>query len=483
MMLYCVPKLRLMGQKFSVRERIDIAGMEVQENAKQNVPHTFTISGKQRSLELQARSAEEKDDWIKVILATIEKHKQNSETFKAFNVSCSRDEEHTPDTPKSSKKREKERETCKGCSEAFHFTKRKHHCKSCGAAVCGKCSKVSESRNIRVCKPCFEVLQGAEGTAGGGTEPKRKLEMRDPVLTSERLSAAGDTWDNVCLCRLEVSSGESKPIAVPPEMPESAVTSSENSEASLSLTCKGWSTQIYEYTPKSTLVQESTPKSAPVPPKMAASDADPPEVAGVFTSAPLKTGVSIYKLFIYPEEVMETVTESLVIPVSAQEVYHELLALPITVTKTASEFTQCPVAVGETIAELSACPVMVKETAAELFACFIVAIKAVTNLSVFLIAVLPETLGGSTALSAPLVFSSTLTAWQSSGPALASWSTSVSRPSSTTRAWPAIPPPVLKAGVMSQPSAGMPLPAIRGHSSGLLFVFRISVPITPCPHY
>lgn len=29
MVLYCMPKLRLMGQKFSVRERIDIAGMEV----------------------------------------------------------------------------------------------------------------------------------------------------------------------------------------------------------------------------------------------------------------------------------------------------------------------------------------------------------------------------------------------------------------------------------------------------------------------
>ncbi|XP_042584997.1 FYVE, RhoGEF and PH domain-containing protein 3-like isoform X2 [Cyprinus carpio] len=213
MMLYCVPKLRLMGQKFSVRERIDIAGMEVQENAKQNVPHTFTISGKQRSLELQARSAEEKDDWIKVILATIEKHKQNSETFKAFNVSCSRDEEHTPDTPglmssastcetdaaqqerKSSKKREKERETCKGCSEAFHFTKRKHHCKSCGAAVCGKCSKVSESRNIRVCKPCFEVLQGAEGTAGGGTEPKRKLEKQLSVAQSSQRTGKVEELD------------------------------------------------------------------------------------------------------------------------------------------------------------------------------------------------------------------------------------------------------------------------------------------------
>ncbi|GLD49956.1 FYVE, RhoGEF and PH domain-containing protein 3-like isoform X1, partial [Lates japonicus] len=54
MVLYCVPKLRLMGQKFSVRERIDIAGMEVQENVKQNLPHSFAIIGKQRSLELQA---------------------------------------------------------------------------------------------------------------------------------------------------------------------------------------------------------------------------------------------------------------------------------------------------------------------------------------------------------------------------------------------------------------------------------------------
>uniref|UniRef100_A0A671QVJ3 FYVE, RhoGEF and PH domain containing 3 n=1 Tax=Sinocyclocheilus anshuiensis TaxID=1608454 RepID=A0A671QVJ3_9TELE len=225
MVLYCVPKLRLMGQKFSVRERIDIAGMEVQENVKQNAPHTFTIIGKQRSLELQARA----EVWmlsicLQVILATIEKHKQNSETFKAFNISCSRDDEHTPDTGhtlkaqscvssshkhthtscdspllliststceadgaqherKSSKKREKEKETCKGCSEAFHFTKRKHHCKSCGAAVCGKCLKVSESRNIRMCKQCFEGLQGAEGTAGGGTEPKKKVEFSPEKLS------------------------------------------------------------------------------------------------------------------------------------------------------------------------------------------------------------------------------------------------------------------------------------------------------------
>lgn len=29
MVLYCVPKLRLIGQKFSVREKMDIAGLQV----------------------------------------------------------------------------------------------------------------------------------------------------------------------------------------------------------------------------------------------------------------------------------------------------------------------------------------------------------------------------------------------------------------------------------------------------------------------
>ncbi|XP_067383389.1 faciogenital dysplasia isoform X2 [Channa argus] len=175
MVLYCVPKLRLMGQKFSVRERIDIAGMEVQENVKQNLPHTFAIIGKQRSLELQARTAEEKEDWIQVIQATIERHKQNSETFnKAFNSSFSREDDHLPESPspwcstsvdsdsekvheRSSKKKEKEKQTCKGCNENFNFTKRKHHCKACGAAICAKCSKTLDNKTSRVCPECFEA--------------------------------------------------------------------------------------------------------------------------------------------------------------------------------------------------------------------------------------------------------------------------------------------------------------------------------------
>uniref|UniRef100_A0A8C3U147 FYVE, RhoGEF and PH domain containing 3 n=1 Tax=Catharus ustulatus TaxID=91951 RepID=A0A8C3U147_CATUS len=172
MVLYCVPKLRLIGQKFSVREKMDIAGLQVQEIAKQNVAHTFSITGKKRSLELQARTEEEKREWIHVIQATIEKHKQNSETFRAFNSSFSQEEEADPSPlgPRRGK-RDKEKQSCKSCSESFNsITKRRHHCKQCGAVICAKCSEfkplADNSRHNRVCKECFLQLPASPCSPG-----------------------------------------------------------------------------------------------------------------------------------------------------------------------------------------------------------------------------------------------------------------------------------------------------------------------------
>eukprot|EP00079_Xenopus_tropicalis_P016007 XP_004914237.1 PREDICTED: FYVE, RhoGEF and PH domain-containing protein 3 isoform X1 [Xenopus tropicalis] len=239
MLLYCVPKLRLMGQKFSVREKIDIAGIQVQETVKNNSPHMFQIIGKKRSLELQARTEEEKKEWIQVIQATIEKHKQNSETFRAFNSSFSRDDEHCPDSPvpgtgppdyssgmdgcsspggadsfrKSCKiKREKEKQNCKGCGESFNsITKRRHHCKQCGAVICAKCSEfkllAENSRHNRVCKECFPLVSSVPGSPGGPTESgdtKKKVEKQNSlspencVFSSSLLFLEkGRTWTKV----------------------------------------------------------------------------------------------------------------------------------------------------------------------------------------------------------------------------------------------------------------------------------------------
>lgn len=55
MLLYCVPKFSLGGAKYTVRTRIGIDGLKVLETTNEDYPHTFQVSGKERTLELQAR--------------------------------------------------------------------------------------------------------------------------------------------------------------------------------------------------------------------------------------------------------------------------------------------------------------------------------------------------------------------------------------------------------------------------------------------
>ncbi|XP_056585874.1 FYVE, RhoGEF and PH domain-containing protein 1 isoform X2 [Triplophysa dalaica] len=174
-LLYCVPKLRLIGQKFGVRARIDVDGMELKETSSMNVPRTFLVSGKQRSLELQARTEEEKRDWIQAIQATIQRHEQTMETFRMLNCSF-REEDftppHSPNCTELGKRaptpiREKEVTLCMKCQEPFNsITKRRHHCKACGHVVCGKCSEFrarllyDNNRANRVCIDCYTTLVG-----------------------------------------------------------------------------------------------------------------------------------------------------------------------------------------------------------------------------------------------------------------------------------------------------------------------------------
>lgn len=237
MVLYCVPKLRLMGQKFSVREKMDISGLQVQDIVKPNAAHTFILTGRKRCLELQTRTEEEKKEWIQVIRATIEKHKQNSETFRAFGSTCSQDEDSSPpaDLPmvsassteptvvtdssggapvlesrklSSKARRDKEKQSCKSCGETFNsITKRKHHCKLCGVVICGKCSefKAENSRQSRVCRGCFQTEPAASTglSTESPTEPKQNAQLPDAdpqpsVLCSPlRLSEDGVAWIEV----------------------------------------------------------------------------------------------------------------------------------------------------------------------------------------------------------------------------------------------------------------------------------------------
>ncbi|XP_060009539.1 FYVE, RhoGEF and PH domain-containing protein 3 isoform X2 [Lagenorhynchus albirostris] len=239
MILYCVPKLRLMGQKFSVREKMDISDLQVQDVVKSNAAYTFIITGKKRSLELQTRTEEEKKEWIQVIEATIEKHKQNSQTFKAFSGSFSQDEDSslTPDPPmvsansevpaavatggggaagleprrgSSKTRRDKEKQGCSSCGETFNsITKRKRHCKLCGAVICGKCSefKAENGRQSRVCGECFltqpvvpsspsleEPLEPKQSTEKPATVDPPPSLLCGPLLVSDGGTAWSKVW-------------------------------------------------------------------------------------------------------------------------------------------------------------------------------------------------------------------------------------------------------------------------------------------------
>ncbi|XP_014441189.1 FYVE, RhoGEF and PH domain-containing protein 1 [Tupaia chinensis] len=178
-LLYCVPRLRLLGQKFSVRARIDVDGMELKESSNLNLPRTFLVSGKQRSLELQARTEEEKKDWVQAINSTLLKHEQTLETFKLLNSTNREDEDTPPNSPNvdlgkraPTPIREKEVTMCMRCQEPFNsITKRRHHCKACGHVVCGKCSEFrarliyDNNRSNRVCTDCYVALHGVSGSS------------------------------------------------------------------------------------------------------------------------------------------------------------------------------------------------------------------------------------------------------------------------------------------------------------------------------
>nr|XP_015208531.1 PREDICTED: FYVE, RhoGEF and PH domain-containing protein 4 isoform X3 [Lepisosteus oculatus]XP_015208532.1 PREDICTED: FYVE, RhoGEF and PH domain-containing protein 4 isoform X3 [Lepisosteus oculatus] len=172
MLLYCVPKFSLVGQKFTVRTRIGIEGMKVVETSNEDYPHTFQVSGKERTLELQASSEQDKVDWIKAFQQTIEIFQQKNETFKSAIAKEYEDHSGEVSRAELGKRaprwiRDNEVTMCMKCREQFNaLTRRRHHCRACGYVVCWKCSdykaqlEYDGNKMNKVCKDCYLILTG-----------------------------------------------------------------------------------------------------------------------------------------------------------------------------------------------------------------------------------------------------------------------------------------------------------------------------------
>ncbi|KAG8132185.1 hypothetical protein E2320_010063 [Naja naja] len=219
LLLYCVPKVIQVGAEFQVRHRIDVNGMKVRELNDAQFPHAFLVSGKQRTLELQARSQEEMDAWIKAISrlrplgttwsslvaqthyksfyskcflpptqtfqSAINKKEKRSETFKAASQGQEAETQDSSGLLDSESLflqqgqsqelgkwapqwvRDKLVTMCMRCREPFNaITRRRHHCRACGYVVCGRCSEYKAELQYdknglkRVCVECYVFLTG-----------------------------------------------------------------------------------------------------------------------------------------------------------------------------------------------------------------------------------------------------------------------------------------------------------------------------------
>lgn len=171
MLLYCVPRFSLVGSKFTVRTRVGIDGMKIVETHNEEYPHTFQVSGKERTLELQASSEQDKEEWIKALQETVDAFHQRHETFR--NAIAKDNDIHSEvSTAELGKRaprwiRDNEVTMCMKCKESFNaLTRRRHHCRACGHVVCWKCSdykaqlEYDGGKLSKVCKDCYLIISG-----------------------------------------------------------------------------------------------------------------------------------------------------------------------------------------------------------------------------------------------------------------------------------------------------------------------------------
>ncbi|KAM4615616.1 FYVE, RhoGEF and PH domain-containing protein 4-like [Polymixia lowei] len=211
-LLCCTPKFSLVGQRFTVRTRLGVEGMQVQRTYNEDHSHTFQVSGKERTLELQASSEKDRDEWIKVIQEAVDLFQKKNETFKLVSKELDTDvstEELGRRAPRWI--RDNEVTVCMTCQESFNaLTRRRHHCRACGCVVCWKCSDYKVALEYdghklnKVCKACYATLAGqdredrAEGKKRGIPEMEASPVFSDGVMSG--FLQYGDnpkTWQRV----------------------------------------------------------------------------------------------------------------------------------------------------------------------------------------------------------------------------------------------------------------------------------------------
>nr|XP_032810356.1 FYVE, RhoGEF and PH domain-containing protein 4-like isoform X2 [Petromyzon marinus] len=194
MLLHCVPKLWSMGQRYTLRTRINVRDLEVKDvNQHDQVP-TFQVCGVQRTIDFQARTEEEKQDWMKAINEVIKTFREKEETFMGHKKDVV--EGPSVSSPPATQGMELGQRApmwvrdvnvtlCMTCQDPFTtLTRRRHHCRACGKVVCWKCSDhrvllAYEPRKLqRVCEACYAQLTEEARTSTAAIKNRNILQKQ-----------------------------------------------------------------------------------------------------------------------------------------------------------------------------------------------------------------------------------------------------------------------------------------------------------------
>ncbi|XP_070559884.1 FYVE, RhoGEF and PH domain-containing protein 4-like isoform X3 [Ptychodera flava] len=147
--------------KYKVRAKLDVEGMKVVNVS--NEKGTFRVSSRQKVMEFQASSDEQRIEWVDAINDTITELQKKQENF------VMPDENNRDILGKRAPKwvRDDFTSQCQRCAAEFHpIKRRRHHCRACGLVVCDKCSsnrvrmEYDDRQKLhRVCKECYRLLE------------------------------------------------------------------------------------------------------------------------------------------------------------------------------------------------------------------------------------------------------------------------------------------------------------------------------------
>ena len=181
------------------------------------VKNAFQVSNKDRSFEVFAESKDLKDRWMKSLISLIDQSKQNINDAKGSNPDDFVRPVFVPDS---------ECLECSICKSKFTFVNRRHHCRKCGACICGECSKgkmpiESDTATVleRACKICYKeyvernkddkkISKAYESVYGKKEKKELSRSLSSSVKIEEKTEKIEEVVEN------------SNPIEQPPEQPK-----------------------------------------------------------------------------------------------------------------------------------------------------------------------------------------------------------------------------------------------------------------------